>query len=192
MGDTFIYARTSTTEQNVDQQVEFLKSKYGDTLTVFSDQCSGKNLHRPAFEQMRSNAKESDTIIVQDLSRIGRNTTEVLRFIEDMTKKKVSIIVDDLGRVDVTSATGKMVVTTLAAVATMQREQILEKQAIGIDRAKAEGKFKGKQQSQATINACEKAIKLMNENKLSKTDAAKVTGISHMTLYRYIKQAEAG
>ena len=184
---TYMYARVSTEGQNIKSQVGFLSDKYDIPLdNLFAENFSGKSLDRPAFQSLRDTVKKDDTIVVQDLSRLGRNTTEVLNFINDMTNRGVSIIVDDLGRIDVTSATGKMVITTLAAVATMQREQILEKQAIGIAKAKEEGKYKGRQQSAETVKKCEQALRFINDNGLSKESAAKASGVGIATLYRFI------
>jgi DNA invertase Pin-like site-specific DNA recombinase len=182
----YIYARTSTTEQNVQQQINYLEAKY-KVDKVFSDQQSGKTIDRPSFNELLATVKGGDTIICQDLSRLARDTQSLLSFVEDMTMKNVSIQIDDLGSTDITSATGKMVLTTLAAVATMQREQMIEKQTIGIARAKSEGKFKGKQQSQKTIDGCKKALGYVSKG-LSKEAAAKAAGVGKATLYRYIKE----
>jgi hypothetical protein len=54
-----------------------------------------------------------------------------------MQVKQVAVKIDDLGKMDITSAAGKFVLATLASVATIMREQMLEKQEIGIVRAKA-------------------------------------------------------
>lgn len=183
----YIYARTSTKGQNVEQQVIYLQSRY-KADEVFKDQTTGKSLDRPSFIKLRSTVVAGDSVIVQDLSRIGRNTTEVLEFVEEMSTKQVGIQIDDLGKVDITSAAGKMVLTTLAAVATMQREQMLEKQSIGIATARANGKFKGKQQTQATIDKCQHAQRLLAKG-ITKEEAAKAAGVGVATLYRYIKQA---
>jgi DNA invertase Pin-like site-specific DNA recombinase len=186
---SYIYARVSTDSQNVTSQVDYLLKKYvTPTENVFAESFTGKSLDRPVFNKLCSLIEGGDTLVVQDLSRLGRNTTEVLNFINEMTSRNVSLIVDDLGRVDVTSATGKMIVTTLAAVATMQREQILEKQAIGIAKARDEGKFKGRQQSPETIKKCNKAIEYINQG-LSKEAAARGAGVGVATLYRYLKQS---
>jgi putative DNA-invertase from lambdoid prophage Rac len=184
----YIYARTSTKEQNVDQQIKLLEDKY-KVDKVFSDQTSGKTLDRPDFNTLKGLVISGDSIIVQDLSRIGRNTVEVVTFVEDMISRGVKINVDDLGQIDITSSAGKMVMTTLAAVATMQREQLLEKQAIGIETAKNanDGRYEGKKQSTATIKSCEEALNLIAKLSYSKTKAAKSAGVSVATLYRYIK-----
>lgn len=185
---SYIYARVSTEEQNIIPQIEYLATKYSiNESNIFSESFTGKSLERPVFKKLKALVKDGDSIIVQDLSRLGRNTSEVLLFIEDMTQRNTSLIVDDLGRIDVTSATGKMVVTTLAAVATMQREQILEKQMIGIKKAKEDGKYKGRRQSPETIKKCKLAINYVNKG-LTKEASAKAAGIGIATLYRFFKE----
>lgn len=182
----YIYARTSTTDQNVDQQATKLLEKHSDAI-VYQEQISGKSTDRPAFNELKEKVKAGDSIVVLSVSRLGRNTVQVLEFIELMKDKAVAVIVDDLGGIDVTSSMGKLVLTTLAAVAEMQREEILEKQRIGIDRAKKEGKYQGKKQSPKTTKACKEAINLMTKLGYSKMKAARAAGISIATLYRYIK-----
>ena len=182
----YIYARTSTTDQNVNQQVAKLKEKHNDAI-VYQEQISGKSTDRPAFNELKEKVNTGDSIVVLSVSRLGRNTVQVLEFIELMKTNNVSVIVEDLGGIDVTSSMGKLVLTTLAAVAEMQREEILEKQRIGIDRAKAEGLYKGKKVSPKTIKACKDAINLITKMDYSKAKAARATDISIATLYRYIK-----
>jgi len=182
----YIYARTSTIEQNVEQQIAALLDKY-QVDAVFSDQQSGKDLERPQFIAMKNLVKKGDSIIVQDLSRIGRNTLEVINFVEEMTERRVGIIIDDLGSIDVTSSTGKMVLTVLASVATMQREQMLEKQLIGIARAQQEGLYRGKQASPQTVIKCKRVDEFISTKGLTIAQACKLSNVSRATYYRYKK-----
>jgi DNA invertase Pin-like site-specific DNA recombinase len=181
-----IYSRVSTTEQNVDQQTALLTERYGDDCQVWEEKASGKNSDREQFQAMQSELKEGDTVIAYDISRLGRNVVDVLQFVEEMTDRKIHIVIDTLGSLDITSSTGKMVLTTLASVAEMQRSELLEKQRIGIERAKQEGKYKGKQQSPDTLRKCKAALADIDKG-LSKEKAAKANGVGIATLYRYIK-----
>lgn len=181
-----IYARTSTTDQNVQQQVDKLLSVWTDAV-VYAEQESGASLaNREAFAQLREEAQRGDSILVLSVSRLGRNTEDVLAFVREMKVKGVRVHVFDLGMLDVTSSTGKVVLTTLAAVAEMQREDMLDKQRIGIERAKGEGKYKGKQQSPKTVAKCKQALEYM-ERGLTKEAAANAAQVGIATLYRYIK-----
>ncbi|WIH28515.1 recombinase family protein [Photobacterium damselae] len=187
-GQSYIYARVSTSEQNVEQQVSHLKTLSPNAI-VYKEHCSGKSLDREEFNKLKKAVRKGDRITVLSVSRLGRNTVEVLQFIEDMKARGVAVCVADLGGIDVCSPMGKLVLTTLAAVAEMQREEILDKQRIGIERAKAEGKYKGKQQSAKTVRNCEAALKDIAMG-LSKEKAAKANGVGIATLYRYIKESK--
>lgn len=182
-----IYSRVSTQEQNVSQQTSLLLDKYGKDCEVWEDKLSGKNTTREQFQAMQASLNFGDTVIAYDISRLGRNVVDVLQFVEAMSDRGVHIVIDTLGSIDITSATGKMVLTTLASVAEMQRSEMLEKQRIGIERAKEEGKYKGKQQSPETIRKCKSALADV-ERGLSKEKAAKANNIGIATLYRYIKE----
>ena len=138
------------------------------------------------FRELLNTVKAGDRIIVRELSRIGRNTRDVLVLFEELEDKGVSVIIKEL-QIDSTSATGKMVLTIMASVSQMEREIMLERQKAGIAEAKAAGKYKGKQQSDKTIKACKEALQYV-ANGMSKEKAARAAGVGIATLYRYIKE----
>lgn len=181
----YIYSRVSTKEQNSASQAKELLASYQNAI-VFEEKQSGKNMiDRPVFQELLNTVKAGDRIIVRELSRIGRNTRDVLALFEDLEHKGVSVIIKEL-QIDSTSATGKMVLTIMASVSQMEREIMLERQKAGIAEAKAAGKYKGKQQSDKTIKACKEALQYIDSG-LSKEKAAKAAGVGIATLYRYIK-----
>lgn len=182
----YIYSRVSTREQNSQSQAKELLASYPNTI-VFEEKKSGKNMiNRPVFQELLNTVKAEDRIIVRELSRIGRNTRDVLALFEDLEYKGVSVIIKEL-QIDSTSATGKMVLTIMASVSQMEREIMLERQKAGIAEAKAAGKYKGKQQSDKTIKACKEALQYV-DNGISKEKAARAAGVGIATLYRYIKE----
>jgi DNA invertase Pin-like site-specific DNA recombinase len=83
------------------------------------------------------------------------------------------LVVDNLEGLDLTSQAGKLVFTMLAGLAEMEREQMLERQTIGVTRAKAEGKYTGR-----------KAI----DQVMAKAGVAKQLNIGESTLYKYLAQ----
>lgn len=181
-----IYSRVSTTDQNVEQQTELLKSHY-ECTKVFEDKVSGSNLDRVEFNKMVSELKKGDTVYVYDISRLARNTIDALTITDEFKSKGVRLIVHTLSGVDITSTHGKMVLTVLASVATMQREEMLEKQRIGIERAQKEGKYKGKQVNPKTIEACENVYKHELDKSLSIAKALVAHGVSRGTYYKWKK-----
>lgn len=181
----FIYSRVSTVEQNVQQQTEFLAQSYKHDA-VFEDKFSGKDLERPEFLKMLSKLRSGDSVVFYDISRLGRNTQGVLEFCEKMNQEGVKVIVHTLGGIDITSSTGKLVLTTLAAVAEMQRTEMLEKQRIGIERAKREGRYKGKQVAESSVVEYRKVIELVDLG-MSQTKAIAIVGMNKSKFYRLKK-----
>ena len=185
----YIYARTSTTDQNVKQQATLLQEKYPEAI-LREEQASATSMDRPVLEKLLRQLVNDDTIIVYDMSRLNRNTVDFLQLIEQFDKEGISLVVHNMGgsAVDTSSPVGKMVLTVLMAAEQMSVQLMKEKQAIGIARGKAEGKYQGRKQSKKTITACKKAIDFITNSGLTKEDAAKASGIGSATLYRYIKQ----
>lgn len=181
----YIYSRVSTKNQNSGSQAKELLESY-PTAIVYEEKQSGKSMiDRAIFQELLNLVKKGDRIIVRELSRLGRNTSEVLDLFKNLEQRGVSIIIKDL-HIDSTTATGRMILTVMASVSTMERELMLERQKIGIVAAQRSGKYNGKKVSPLTIKKCREAIKYL-DNGLSKEKAAKAAGVGVATLYRYIK-----
>jgi len=179
---TYIYSRVSTEEQNAEQQVAYLSSRYAHDYAV-EEKFTGKTTDRPKFQKLLKSLSEGDTLVVREVSRIGRNTHEVLSVAEELKGRGVHLKIDQLGGLDVTSAAGEMILTVMAGLAKMEREQLKERQAIGIARAKAEGKYTGRK---ALDPATIKTAKMLIEQGQDKKSVAKQLKIGLSTLYKYL------
>ncbi|SFP59312.1 Site-specific DNA recombinase [Ectopseudomonas composti] len=179
---TYIYSRVSSDDQNVQQQSDFLAAKHSYDFIV-SEKFTGTTLDRPQFDQLIKRLKIGDTLIVREVSRLGRNAAEVLTLCEDLKARGVKLIIDNLS-MDVTSPSGQLVLTLMVGVAQMERESMLERQRIGINRAKAEGKYQGRK---ALDPAIIEAAKQMLSAGASKAATARHFKIGQSTLYSYLK-----
>jgi len=177
----YIYARTSTKEQNVQQQSKFLADKYPGALKV-EENFTGITTNRPGFQNLLKLLSGGDKLIVREISRIGRTTTEVLLVADELKARNVDLIVDNLD-MNLTTPAGQMVLTVLAAAAQMEKSLLLERQAIGIRRAKAEGKYKGGKGLDPNII---KTAKTLIASGMTKTRVAKQLNIGVSTLYKYL------
>jgi DNA invertase Pin-like site-specific DNA recombinase len=177
----YIYARTSTQEQNVQQQADVLAEKYTHDFIV-TEKFTGTTVDRPKFQRLLKKINNGDQLIVREVSRIGRNAAEVLTVSEDLKGRGASLVIDNLG-MDVTTPAGSMVLTVLAGAAQMEKELLLERQAIGIARAKNEGRYTGRKPLDKGV--IEAAKKMIAEG-MSKAATAKQLKIGQSTLYRYI------
>jgi DNA invertase Pin-like site-specific DNA recombinase len=116
----YAYARVSTKDQNLNQQLQEL-AKYNSDFQV-SETFTGTTTDRPKFQKLLSGLKKGDTFIVREVSRLGRKTAEVLMLVDSLKDKSVKLVVDNLEGLELTSQAGKLVFTMLAGLAEMERE----------------------------------------------------------------------
>ncbi|WP_044412220.1 recombinase family protein [Thiomicrospira microaerophila] len=179
----YIYSRVSTEDQNVEQQAEYLAEKY-EYDAIVTETFSGTTTDRPKFQALLEKLEKGDVLIVYHVSRLGRKTSEVLETVEKLQQRGVSVFVDQLNGIDIASGVGKLLFTMLSGLAELEREMMLERQRIGINRAKAEGKFKGRK----PINdAVIQSAKVLINSGMTKEAVAKQLGIGVATLYRRLK-----
>jgi DNA invertase Pin-like site-specific DNA recombinase len=182
----YIYSRISTVGQNIEHQTSTLLEEYPHAEVV-EEVMSGKNIDdRPLFQKLIKDVNTGDRIVVRELSRLGRNTQDILELFNTLEAKGVAVLIQNL-KIDATSATGKMVLTIMASVSTMERDIMKERQAYGIAAAKAADKYKGRPANPLTEKKCAEAIGYINKG-MSKEKAAKAAGVGVATLYRYIKE----
>lgn len=140
------YARVSSKDQNLARQLARAKEVKADK--VFTDKFSGKNLDRPALNQMMNYLREGDVLEVVSLDRLSRNYNDLKELVQQLRRKKVKLIVDDLPQAQtnnelVDQFMMDIMIQLMGFVAQNEREKIKERQAQGIKIAKKRGAFKG-------------------------------------------------
>jgi DNA invertase Pin-like site-specific DNA recombinase len=143
---TFAYGRVSTAEQTTDnQRLEIEKA--GHVVDYwFADTVSGKTsaLQRPQFKALLAQIRDGETLVVSKLDRLGRDAQDVGATVKLLGARKIAVVVLQLGKLDLASPAGKMMLTMLAAVAEMERDLLIERTQSGLARAKSEGKTLGR------------------------------------------------
>ena len=177
------YARVSTSEQNVNQQVQKLIDQYSiDPANIVQEVWTGKTTERPALQKLVNRTlKSGDTLYVFHISRLGRKASEVLQLVDDLKDRSIGLVVYELDSTDLTTPTGKLLLTMLAGLAEMELETLRERQRIGIDRAKKEGKYTGRKPVDPKI--INTALQLKS-NGLSIDAIAAQLKLGRSTLYR--------
>lgn len=184
-GKNIAYVRVSTVEQNEARQREALKAFNIDKW--FVEKASGKDAKRPILQEMLEYIREDDTVYVEEFSRLGRSTADLLatvQRIEDSGAKFVSL----KENFDTKTPAGKLQMTMMAAIAEFERAMILERQREGIAIAKREGKYKGRK-AVFVPNIGEYYQKYMTRQG-TKTSIATELGISRTTLDKLFKEYE--
>ncbi len=179
------YVRVSTKEQNEERQVRLLNSL--GVEKAFVEKVSGKNADRQQLKDMIEFAREGDIVYTESISRIARNTKDLLNIVETLTAKGVEFV-SVKEHIDTTTPTGKFMLTVFGALATLERETILERQAEGIAIAKEQGKFKGKQPIKIDMVLFEAVVKKWNNGEITAVEAQKQLGLKPNTFYRRVKE----
>jgi len=160
----FGYSRVSTLEQNTENQKIELEQSGFKIDYFFQEVISGSTVakSRVEFSKLLEQIRADETLIVSKLDRLGRNAIDVISTIDLLTEKKVKVIVMNMGNVDLTSSSGRLLLTCLSAVAEMELSLIKERTKSGLQRAVANGVVLGRKskttdaQKQTIISALRK------------------------------------
>lgn len=146
------YARVSSKEQNLARQTEELQN-YG-CEKIFTEKQSGKSFkNRPIYQEMRSKLRFGDTLIVHELSRLGRNKEEIKSEWQALIQEDIDIVVLNMPILDtrkykeikgLENVISNIVLELLSWMVDEERKRIREAQREGIEIAKKQGKYKGR------------------------------------------------
>lgn len=181
------YIRCSTVEQNESRQLE--TAKQVEAEKIFIDKASGKNTDRKQLKEMLNFVRENDIVYCSDISRIARNTKDLLNIVEELNKKGVDFI-SIKENIDTTTAQGKFMLTVFAAMAELERENILQRQAEGIAIAKAAGKYKGRKRIEVNEKEFNKAVAEWKAGKRTAVSVYKSFNMSSPTFYRRVNELD--
>jgi len=180
---TIGYARVSTADQSLDRQSDELKAAGADE--VRTEVGSGKkDAVRPVWDELMRSLRPGDTLMVTELSRLGRSTSRLSALADDLQERKVSLKILNLG-IDTGTPAGKLVYSIISAVAEMERELLIERTMSGLTAARARGRKGGRKQS-ITPAQIRRAQKLYDARELTVSEIAATIGCSRQTLYRYL------
>lgn len=179
------YARVSTAEQHVERQKQILQELGAEK--TFVDVCSGKNTDRPALREMLNFARDKDVIICESISRLARNTRDLLELTDKLAEQGVGFV-SQKENIDTTTPTGKFILTVFGAIAELEREYILQRQAEGIAIAKANGVYKGRKPLDCPD--FDKVYQQVKLGKISATEAFRQLNVSKSTYYRRVRERQ--
>ena len=183
------YIRVSTEEQNEERQTRALIEKGVEAESLFIDKQSGKNADRAQLKALLSYCRKGDTVITESISRIARNTKDLLSIVDTLTQKGVHFV-SLKESIDTSSPQGKFMLTVFGAMAELERENILERQREGIAIAKENGLYQGKPKMSIDRARFEAVVKEWRAGKLTATEAMKELELKPNTFYRRVKEWE--
>ena len=131
--------------------------------------------------------REDDVLVVAKLDRLARSVADLCTIVEKIDGKGASLRILAMN-LDTATPTGRLMVNVIGSVAQFEREIMLERQKEGVQRAKREGKYKGRAPT-ARAKASE-IVRLASEG-VKREEIAQRLGIGTASVYRVLAERKA-
>ncbi len=182
----FGYARVSSKDQNLERQLVVLNPICD---RVISEKASGSSTsERPELQVLISHLREGDTLIAKSIDRLARNTRELLGLVDKLVEQGVTVKFLDNSMSFDNSPASRLILTMMGAVAEFERGIIASRRNEGIAIAQNAGKYKGKQKN---LSLHTKIIDMLNTEKYSAEEIAKLADCGRATVFRIKKEMRA-
>lgn len=191
------YARVSSKEQSLARQKKILIENGVKKENIFEETASGKDFtSRVAYFRILENCRVGDTIFFVSIDRFSRNTAETIKELENLEKRGINVrFINE--KID-TSFKGisQLLINIFSWFAEQEREKIRERQRQGYNALKKDEKGRligknGKVLGKPALKLNRNQLDLVDQYKngkleISKTDLAKLLGISRSALYKKV------
>jgi len=175
------YARASLEKQAIERQLDELAAAGVDPRNIFQEKITGIRRDRDELNRMLDGLQPGDTVIVVELSRIGRSSKDILEVVDLIHKKGAHFRSLSEKWLDTTTPQGQLIFTIFAGLCQFERDLIAARTKSGLAAAKARGRCGGRP---ATEEEKTKAVRALHENGVGASDIARQTGVSRSTVYR--------
>jgi len=174
------YARTSSTEQRAGLEDQITELKAAGCTHIYSEQISSVDANRQQLKEALLFLRRGDEFICTKPDRLARSTSELVRIVDELASRGVRVKLLSMN-IDTQTSTGRLLLTMMGAVAEFERQVMLERQRVGIAKAKLEGKFKGRP---ATARRKSPEVLKLIKAGFKASEIQNMTGISRASYYR--------
>ena len=179
------YARVSTADQNPQLQIDALLAAGVAKEDIYHEKASTGSRRRQ-FDAMLQDAREGDVIVIWKLDRLGRTVRQVLDTFAKLAGRGVAVRVLTQPGMDTSTPMGRLIITTMAAVAEMERDLIRERTMAGLAAARRQGRGPGAKPRVTDEQVRSAALRISHgENGVA---VAKEFGVTRQTIYKRMAQ----
>ena len=181
----FHYARVSTTDQNLDRQIQEVKCD-----RLYCDKQSGKNINREQLQAMLSNIREGDKITCLSMDRLSRSLTDLINLVKEITSKGATISFEKENLTFTPNTNDpfqNLMLSMLGAINQFYRENLLEIQREGIRCAKQRGVYSKERKKKLTPEQIAEIKEKMSNRETNASALAKEYKISRALFYQVLK-----
>lgn len=183
------YMRVSKADgsQSTDLQRDALIAAGVEVDHIYEDKASGKLDARPGLDAALKALRESDTLVVWKLDRLGRDLRHLVNTVHTMANRGVGfkVLSGHGASIDTTTPAGKLVFGIFAALAEFERELISERTRAGLASARARGRTGGAPYKM-TAAKLRLAMAAMGQPGTKVGELCRELGITRQTLYRHV------
>lgn len=177
------YARVSSTGQNLESQIQALKSIGCEK--IFQEKKSGKQQdNRDELQNALDYVREGDEFYVTRLDRCSRSVKDLHEIIDKLNSKGASFKATEQD-LDTSTSTGRLMIGLLSIISAFETDLRAERQADGIKSAKDRGVKFGRKKK-LTDTKVKEIIKLQQTGTMSNLQIAKEYGVGKSTLLREV------
>lgn len=177
------YARVSTEAQELHRQVDALERVGYDRL--ITEKYTGVDKNREGIKQLLATVRKGDTVIVESISRLGRNTLDILTIVKEITDQGATFV-SLKENMDTTTPTGEAMFTMLVAIAQLERDLIVQRTKEGLESAKKRGVKLGR--PALDEQKIQDALKMYDSGDYTVKEIIRLTGVSQGKLYKEINK----
>ncbi|MBW9150383.1 recombinase family protein [Clostridium sp. CM028] len=180
------YIRALALEKNTTTQTKLLKNL--KVKKIYEDNQKEKSPNYEGLKALIESTREGDIVYIESFNRIAKNTKELQEVIECFYNKKVHLvsIKEDINTAIIDQT---LLCTILGAVMSFESDCVLERQREGIERAKAEGKYKGRKKIDFP-KGWEEIYIQYKHREITGTAAMEILNLKRNTFYNLIKEHE--
>ncbi len=174
------YARVSTTDQNLDAQIDALTAAGAERL--FSERVSGAKAERPELDKMLDQLRDGDVVVVTKYDRLARSLRDLLDIVEAIKKRGAGF--QSLGEdIDTTTPAGELIFHVFASIAHFERRRIAERTLEGLAAARKRGRIGGRPPALSPDQKAE-VIRMRDQEQRPLREIAQLFRVSTQTVRR--------
>jgi len=181
------YCRVSTTDQNLGRQLKALADYGVKEEHLYMEKISGASVERSEFERLLKELQEGDVVVVAELTRLSRSTSQLIAIGDEFSKKGIQLV-SLKENIDTTTTSGRLMFGMLAVLAQFEREIIVERTKEGLAVAKDKGVKFGRPMIDS--EKMDLAIELYMGRKYTVPEICRKTGVTKAPLYRELKKRQ--
>lgn len=177
------YARVSKDDQNLNRQIDQLMA-YG-AEKIIQEKFTGTRQRRPGITQLLQTIRAHDVVVVENISRLGRNTLDILNLIQLLHQKQIKFV-SLKEQMDTETPTGRAMLQMMSVIAELERNLLADRVKEGIAASRRRGVTVGRPRiAQEKLDI---AIRMYQSGDYSVKEILATNQISSGTFYREVNR----